>query len=115
MRFSNANTTTDRYRFGAGPGFPHVVVAAGGRAEVVDVVGADAVVVLVDDVGEVADVAFVVVVETAAVGRPAELHPAITNATHAETIAALTSEPRRRAGGPTQISDVMTSRAFHTC
>ena len=33
MRFSNANTTTDRYRFGARPEFPHTALDAAGVVE----------------------------------------------------------------------------------
>jgi hypothetical protein len=33
VRFSNANTTTDRYRFGARPDFPHACFDAAGVVE----------------------------------------------------------------------------------
>src|SRR5438552_11517969 len=70
LRFSNANTTTERYFFGAVPELPHTPAD---DARVVEATDRSSVVLLV-------------ATGARAAGRADELHPAASNPTRASTV-----------------------------
>jgi hypothetical protein len=103
VRFSNANTTTDRYRFGAGPDLPHTLPDAPGAVDDVACVPVDDVVDIVDDGA------------TREVGRADELHPAAIMPARASIVTHRRSETTFASSGLGVMSQACPANAPLSC